>query len=237
MHASGYESFRAPSLNELYRPFRVGNILTLANPALDAERYRGWQAGARYAWRRARFSATWFDGRARDLISSVTRSTTPSLITEQRQNLGRIRARGLLLQARWPLGRELTFWLDYAHQNAEILAGPQPFAPGRVVPHEPANNGSARLLWAARGWQLSLDERYGGSEAENDLNTLVLPAFWSTNLYLGRELPRHWAASRLTPYLAVTNLFNRRYAVALTPSAEFNQPRMLSAGLKWSWGE
>src|SRR6185437_1380720 len=45
LRASGYESFRAPTLNELYRPFRAGNVLTNANPLLAAERYRGAQLG------------------------------------------------------------------------------------------------------------------------------------------------------------------------------------------------
>jgi outer membrane receptor protein involved in Fe transport len=29
--AAAYRAFRAPTLNELYRPFRVGNVLTIAN--------------------------------------------------------------------------------------------------------------------------------------------------------------------------------------------------------------
>ncbi len=236
--AAGYESFRAPTLNELYRPFRVGNILTLANPALAAERYRGGQAGARFNWRRARFSAAWFDGRADNLVASLTLKTTPALITEQRVNLGRMRARGVLLSARFSAAHALELWLDYAHQRASILSAPASLPPGRIVPHVPANNASARLLWSPRGWQLSLGERFGGSEAENDLNTLILPAFWTTSVYLGRVLPWHApGASRLAPYLAISNLFNRRYPVALTPSPELNPPRLLAAGLKWSWGD
>src|SRR4029077_8561614 len=40
-----YKSFRAPPLNELYRPFRVGNVLTVANSDLRAERATGREAG------------------------------------------------------------------------------------------------------------------------------------------------------------------------------------------------
>src|SRR5256885_3474767 len=36
--ASVYRAFRAPTLNELYRSFRLGNALTLNNPYLTAER-------------------------------------------------------------------------------------------------------------------------------------------------------------------------------------------------------
>ena len=37
--------FRAPTLNELYRQFRVGATLTLANNALGPERLVGGEAG------------------------------------------------------------------------------------------------------------------------------------------------------------------------------------------------
>ena len=40
-----YRAFRAPTLNELYRTFRVGNILTYNNPSLNAERLTGAEAG------------------------------------------------------------------------------------------------------------------------------------------------------------------------------------------------
>ena len=43
--ASGYGAFRAPTLNELYRSFRVGDALTLANAGLVPERLWGGEAG------------------------------------------------------------------------------------------------------------------------------------------------------------------------------------------------
>jgi outer membrane receptor protein involved in Fe transport len=36
-----YSGFRTPTLNELYRPFRVGNDITEANPALKPEHLAG----------------------------------------------------------------------------------------------------------------------------------------------------------------------------------------------------
>src|SRR5204862_2827059 len=44
--SAAYRSFRAPTLNELYRPFRLGNVLTLANDALRAARLVGVEARA-----------------------------------------------------------------------------------------------------------------------------------------------------------------------------------------------
>ena len=41
--------FRAPTLNELYRQFRVGAVLTLANEPLGPERLVGGEAGVNVA--------------------------------------------------------------------------------------------------------------------------------------------------------------------------------------------
>ena len=43
--ASAYRSFRAPTLNELFRDFRVGNVTTRSNAALVPETTVGVDAG------------------------------------------------------------------------------------------------------------------------------------------------------------------------------------------------
>src|SRR6185436_16642747 len=47
--ASAYRAFRAPTLNELYRGFRVGNVVTNANELLGPERLSAIEVGARMA--------------------------------------------------------------------------------------------------------------------------------------------------------------------------------------------
>ena len=79
--AAGYRAFRVPSLNELYRPFRVGNVLTLANDALEAERLSGAEVGVRVVRgaAAARATAFWMD--AEQTVGNVTLSVMPALIT------------------------------------------------------------------------------------------------------------------------------------------------------------
>ena len=90
-----YQGFRAPTLNELYRPFRVGNVQTNANAKLGPERLTGVEAGFNHSLGRGFFwRATGFWNRVKDPISNVTLSTTPALILRQRQNLGRLRVQG-----------------------------------------------------------------------------------------------------------------------------------------------
>lgn len=231
LRASAYESFRAPTLNELYRPFRAGNVLTNANPLLAAERYRGAQVGAEAsATRTLHFDATYFDGYVSNLVASVTLSTTPALITRQRQNLGRTRSRGESLGANWTARPGLTFWTSYTHLEASVLSAPTLNLVGLAVPHVPRNELSARGVFQRRGWTASLVERFGGANYDDDQNTLPLPAFWSTDLYFSR------AFGSVAPYFAVENVFNRRYAIELTPDADLNAPRAVTAGARIDFG-
>ncbi|HWA87033.1 MAG TPA: TonB-dependent receptor, partial [Opitutus sp.] len=46
LHVSGQHAFRRPTLNELYRPFRVGNVITDANPDLRTETVTTGEIGA-----------------------------------------------------------------------------------------------------------------------------------------------------------------------------------------------
>ncbi|MGH9481900.1 MAG: TonB-dependent receptor plug domain-containing protein, partial [Terriglobales bacterium] len=231
LRLSGYESFRAPTLNELYRPFRAGNVETLANPLLEAERYRGAQAGAELApFSALRLRATYFDGYVTNLVTSVTLSTTPGLITRQRQNLGRVRPRGETVGGEWRLRPDLTLWADYTHLSSTVLSAPTAQLVGLKVAHVPDNDFSARALLDRRGWTFSAVERFGGANFDDDQNLLPLPAFWTTDLYLSR------AVGRVAPYVAVENLWNRRYAIELTPEADRNSPRALTAGVRVQWG-
>ena len=65
--------FRAPTLNELYRQFRVGTVLTLANDQLGPERLVGGEAGVSIApLRDLTIRTTWYDNRVTNPVSNVT---------------------------------------------------------------------------------------------------------------------------------------------------------------------
>ena len=76
IRAAGYTGFRVPTLNELYRPFRVGNDVTDSNAALNPEHLSGCEAG--FEWRPTSsltFTATGFYDHLEDAIGNVTIST------------------------------------------------------------------------------------------------------------------------------------------------------------------
>src|SRR5690606_7613769 len=74
-----YGGFRPPTLNELHRPFRVGNDVTEANAALKPERLLGLDVGvgARHAnwW----WDAGLFVNRLEDAIVNVTLGQGPGM--------------------------------------------------------------------------------------------------------------------------------------------------------------
>jgi outer membrane receptor protein involved in Fe transport len=99
LRASAYRAFRAPTLNELYREFRAGNAVTLANSALRAETLAAVEAGVDATWGRRTLRLTLFRNALEDLITNVTLSSTPALITRQRQNAAAALNRGI--EAGW----------------------------------------------------------------------------------------------------------------------------------------
>ena len=124
--ASMYRAFRPPTLNELYRNFRQGNVLTLADNSLTAEQLTGAEAGASYsAWnQRLSVRGTLFWSDISDPIANVTLSTTPSLITQQRQNLGETRSRGAELDAEARLTHAVTLSGGLQYVDATVTSFP-----------------------------------------------------------------------------------------------------------------
>ena len=78
LRAAAYSGFRPATLNELHRPFRVGNDLTEANAALEPETVTGVEAGWSWTGDRASLTATAFWTRLDDAIVNVTIGAGPA---------------------------------------------------------------------------------------------------------------------------------------------------------------
>ena len=78
LRAAGYRGWRLPTLNELYRPFRVGNDATAANALLSPERLTGIEAGVTLTPAPGvTIAATYFYNRLKDAIANVTTTSPP----------------------------------------------------------------------------------------------------------------------------------------------------------------
>ena len=110
LHAAVYRAHRTPTLNELHRGFRVGNVLTNPNPLLDPETLTGFEGGVLFTRQIVSTRVTAFWNKLDGAITNVTIATTPAQITRQRQNTDTVRAAGIELEAdvrpneRWTFG-------------------------------------------------------------------------------------------------------------------------------------
>lgn len=230
--ASMYRSFRAPTLNELYRGFRLGNVVTNSNANLIAERLTGAEAGlnAFALDHKLNLRGTFFWSDIVDPIENVTLSTTPSLITRQRQNLGRTRSRGTELEGEFHVTSRVDFSAGYAFTDATVVNFPGGALQGLRIPQVPRN----QLTFEARYWNpeklmLSLQGRFVGSQFDDDQNQFPLDHFFSLDLIAAHSL-RH----NMDVFGAIENLTDQRYQVAKTPTLNLGPPILFRVGLRWN---
>lgn len=229
-----YRAFRAPTLNELYRTFRVGNISTLNNPSLTAERLTGAEAGMRITLldQRLHLRGTYFWNDIVDPVTNVTLSSTPTLITRQRQNLGRTRSRGLELDGAFRLNSALQAYAGYTFTGAIVLQYPSRLGGvdlvGNDVPQVPRHVITWGLFYAGFSrWSLSVSGRFVGQQFDDDQNQFVLHRFYTTDLQIGRTIRQN-----VELFFAAENFLNQRYETARTPTVNLGPPALFRLGVR-----
>jgi outer membrane receptor protein involved in Fe transport len=234
LNATFARAFRAPTLNELYRSFRVGNVVTLADETLRAERLTSGEAGllfsphSRVAVRAGGF---WMD--VTRPVANVTLSVTPTLITRSRRNLGRTRSRGFEAEAEMRLGKRWSVSGGYLFDDARVARFPaDPALEGRRVPQVSRQQLNFQLRYTdpAR-LTFGLQGRAAGSQFDDDRNDLRLGGYFTLDALISRRLARNVEA-----FVAAENLTGQRYAVGRTPVLTVGPPLFLRVGLKLRLG-
>ena len=237
VRASAYRGFRAPTLNELHRPFRVGNVITRANPELSEERLLGVETGfdwtpgpSRVGPGRWRLRLDSFWNELDDPVGNATVEVTADRILRERRNLGPIRVVGIEGEAGWSRG-------SWRVRAAAIVLDAEVEASGLEPPQTPSWRGSLEALRTGRVSSL-LSARWTGAQFEDDLNRFELGGAAVVDLRLSTEVP--WGAGgagarRRTPELSlvVENLFDREIATGRVPVERVAAPRLVSVGLAW----
>ena len=235
--SSIYRAFRAPTLNELYRTFRVGNILTLNNPSLNAERLTGAEAGANINAldRKLELRGAFFWNDIVNPVENVTidpNPIPPNPIKRQKQNLGRTRSRGVDLDGVIHISRDIQLSAGYEFAAATVVSYPvvAPTVPlvGLAVPQVPRNS----FTWGARYWNpsvlfLSVQGRFIGRQFDDDQNQFPLDRFYTMDLEVGRALH-----DNVEVFAAAENITAQRYQVARTPIVNLGPPILYRIGLR-----
>lgn len=243
--AAAYSGFRPATLNELHRPFRVGNDITEANAALTPETVKGVETGLAFDREGMRWGASVFWNQIEDAIVNVTLGSGPATfpragfvpaggVLRQRQNAGTIDAWGVELTGALDLSSAVSLNAAASWTDAEIDGGSSAAQLTGLRPAQaPEWSATAGLDWRATDrLTLALAARYESSRFDDDLNSRVLDAAVTL------DARGEWAFTRnATLWIAADNLFDEDVEVSETGTgiAGYGPPRTVSIGLRVSY--
>lgn len=242
LRLAAYSGFRPATLNELHRPFRVGNDLTEANAALRPERLTGVEAGWSLATDRASLTTTAFWNRIEDAVVNVTIGAGPGTfpragfvpaggVLRQRDNAGTIEAVGVEIDGRFDVSEALSLRAALSATDARLDGGDS--AP-QLTGLRPAQAPIWSVVAGADWRPLERLTLFGGLRGESrrfddDLNSRVLDAAATV------DARAEWAVTpSLSLWAAADNLLDAEVEVSETGTGVvgLGPPRSLSLGLR-----
>jgi outer membrane receptor protein involved in Fe transport len=245
LRAAVQHAFRRPTLNELYRPFRAGTVITEANAALRTERVTAFELGADYERLAFAAHAAVFWNELTDAVGNVTLATGPGTfplfgfipaggIGRQRLNLDRVRVRGLEVSARWRVRPELEFDAAWLCDDAVVRrAAVAPALAGRRLAQVPRQSGTLGATWRPISrLAVSPRLRWIGRQFEDDENRLVLGAALVADVGVTLTL-----APRRELFLDAENLGDARIETGRSATGVVNTgtPRLIFGGIRCEW--
>lgn len=238
LRGAAYLGWRLPTLNELYRPFRVGADATAANELLAPERLRGAEIGADIDVDSFKLGVTAFTNKLKNAIANVGLGVGPGNFPgvgfvaaggayRKRQNLDAINSNGVELDASYAVG-DVTVRAGYAYVDAEVrasglAAGLDGLRPAQV----PQHFANAGISLDADPLRVSLDARYVGEQYEDDANSRRLDDAFTLDVGIGYRL-----GDKFRLELRAENLFDARVEAAIGSDGviERASPRTIWAG-------
>jgi len=229
--------FRAPTLNELYRQFRVGALLTLANNELGPERVVSTEVGVNLLpTPDMTVRATFFDNRVKDPIFNLTIAEN----TQQRRNLERTRVRGFQTDLDYRLGTAWAVSAGYVMNDATVRESSiNPALVGNRLAQVPKHRGSVRLLWTdPRYVSLGVGLQFIGRQFDDDLNLRTvpgetepgMPGYVTADLNASRDIN-----DTVQVFFGIQNLFDEEYVVQTNPTT-IGTPFMAHGGVRVRFG-
>lgn len=245
VRAAAQHSFRRPTLNELYRPFRVGNVITEANPALATEHATSAELAVEHTRGELTLGATLFWNDLRDAVGNVTLAKGPGTfpivgfvpaggLGRQRLNLDAARVQGLELSAKWQPLHSLSLTAEYLYNDATVRsASVAPALVGKRLAQVPRHTAAVSATWQPLP-KLSLvpRARFLGRQFEDDENLLPLSAA------LVLDLGLNWQATPACAlFVQAENLTDERIETGRTADGLFNTgtPQLITGGVRYHW--
>ncbi|MEP2989597.1 MAG: TonB-dependent receptor [Parasphingorhabdus sp.] len=227
LRGAAYLGWRLPTLNELFRPFRVGPDATAANELLSPERVKGAEVGLDWESDAVSFGVTAFYNELDNAVANITLDQGPGLfpgvgfvsgagLFRQRQNLDNIESKGIEIDTEFNLEsitNGLSLRAAYSYVDAEVNSSGAAVAVNGLRPAQiPKHNASTALWWEQEnGTGASISLRYIGSQFEDDQNTRRLDDALTLDGRLGFAIK-----DNLLVQGRVENLFDARVETAIS---------------------
>ena len=225
-------SHRWPTLNELARDFRVGNVLTTANPDLLPERARSGDLGVTFQRPKGSVSVTGFWSVVDDAIASVTISTGAT-ITRQRQNAGDAHASGVEIEAEARTSTHYRLRASMVFMNATFQDAADPALEGKRLPQVPKTTVSVGGdVFLPAGITATAFLRFTGEQYDDDRNQFLLANATQVDLRIAGGLG---PVRRLGWHFVMENVGDARIEVGRTPLVTLAPGRVVRAGLGWKF--
>jgi outer membrane receptor protein involved in Fe transport len=208
---------------------------------LLAERATGFEFGGGWDGRFGHLRATYFWTEVNRPISAVLLAQTATTQTLQRENLGQIRSDGAMVEgqsARWH-GFDGGFGYQFAiatvtKYNPVIQPGiplSTQLLAGKWTPEVPRNSATATLNYTEpRVLNLHLLISTQGREYDDSANQFILHPYTRFDLSADRSLTHG-----LSIFAESQNLLNRSIDAGRTPILTLAPPRIVQAGLRYSF--
>ena len=226
--ALGSKSFRAPTLNELYRGFRVGNVVTLANENLRAERALNFESGASFNRNNFYLRGNFFWTEVSQPVSNVTLTVAPNLITRQRRNVGATESKGLEIEAETRISF-FNFSVGYLLADSRVAEFPaNRVLENLLVPQVARHQLTFQTRYAKSDWSFALQGRASSAQFDDDLNSFRLEPYFQLDAFAAKKFEEN-----LQVFVGVENIFNSRYSIGRTPIRTVSSPINLRVGVRW----
>ena len=233
-----YQAFRVPTLNELYRPFRIGSTITNANPNLQPETLVGIELGPTWSNDQNTFRITAFTNDLNHPITNVTLGSGPGFVPNvgfipaggvgrRRENISSVQVQGVEISGAYRPQSLLKLSIDYLYSDATNLTT------GKRLPQVPRHTITTSLDWRPLvNWRVRALARHESDAFEDDLNTLPLGSFTSIDLRVSHDLN-----PTTTVFLAIENLFNETIITRRTTGGQVDlgTPRFARIGVRRVW--
>jgi outer membrane cobalamin receptor len=238
-------AFRLPTLNELYRPFRVRDDIVEANADLDPERFVSIEGGLEWKPRETvTFDLAVFHHWIRDAIANVP-VTDPAEIAElfgtippggsgsQRRNVDEATVTGVEAKAEWLPHEQLTIALTGLWTETEFRdSRTQPLLEGQPFPQAPDLRVIGDIEWqATESLGFFAGAEYGASQYDDALATRRIPDY--TSVRVGA-----WFRHLNGLYqIRVENLFDEEIQTGLSSDGlrTYAAPRSVWIGAEWGF--